>query len=98
MKGPELKNISIFEVQTIRFNPIEYSWSWNKNNNLIGVNSKGENKFTWQPHGSQFTIHEDVPDYAINIEIDKPKEISSEKILETIGFDRNHYRVVPREK
>lgn len=98
MKGPDLKQISVFEVPTIRFNPSEYTWEWNKNKNLIGIDCNGENKFTWQPHGSQFTIHEHVPDYALNIEIDTPQNISAEKILETIGFDESHYRVVPRKK
>lgn len=95
LKGPELKHVTVFEKPTIRFNPEEYVWSWNKQNNLVG-HKDNELKFTWQPHGSQFTINEAVPDNALNIEIDPPKNIAS-KILETIGFSNEHYRIVPRK-
>lgn len=98
MKGVELRKISIFEKTTIRFNPQEYSWGWNKNKNLVGKDGDGTPKFTWQPHGSQFTIHETVPDYALNIEIAPPKNISTEKLLETIGFNESCYRIIPRAK
>ncbi len=97
MKGEKLKEITVFEIPTIRFDPSEYVWAWNKNHNLIGCTAKGEIKFTWQPHGSQFTIHETVPDYALNIEIDPPKHIDTAEILKNIGFNESHYRVVPRE-
>lgn len=96
LKGPELRRISVFEVPTIRYNYTEYEWAWNTNNNLIAIDSAGDNKFTWQPHGSQFTIHESVPDYALNIEIDKPKGISTSDILDTINFNETCYRVIPR--
>lgn len=95
MKGKELREISIFEKPTIRFEAKDWTWKWNDNKNLVGCDKEGNTKFTWQPHGSQFTIHEDVPDYALNIEIDSPKNIS-DKILEAIGFNEKSYRVVPR--
>lgn len=95
VKGPELKQISIFEKPTIRYNPAEYQWSWNKNKNLVARDAAGNGMFTWQPHGSQFTIHETIPDYALNIEIDAPTGITTQQILETIGFHENSYRVVP---
>ncbi len=96
LKGPDLNKVSIFETSTVRYNPDEYNWEWNKNNNLVGRASNEENKFTWQPHGAQFTIHETVPDYALNIEIDPPRKITSAEILEKIDFDETHYRIVPR--
>ena len=98
LKGPELKQVSIFEFPTVRYNPSEYTWGWNKNGNLVAKNQQGDNKFTWQPHGSQFTIHENVPDYALNIEIDCPQSIETEKILETIGFNEDCYRVISKKR
>lgn len=98
VKGPELRQISVFEKQTVRYNAGEFQWRWNKNGNLVAKTAAGDSAFTWQPHGSQFTIHETIPDYALNIEIDPPKGIATEKILETIGFDESCYRVVPRTK
>jgi hypothetical protein len=93
IKGPRLEKVSIFEIETIRYNSNEYDWGWNKNNNLVATKD-GKGKFTWQPHGAQFTIHETVPDYALNIEIDPPHVITTEAILEAIGFKENSYRVV----
>ena len=98
VKGSGLKRISIFEKPTIRYNPEEYQWNWNKNKNLVARNDVGNGMFTWQPHGSQFTIHETIPDYALNIEIDVPTGITTEKIFEMIGFNENSYRVIPRTK
>lgn len=95
IKGPGLEKVSIFEMPTIRYNSEEYEWGWNKNGNLVAT-KEGEGSFTWQPHGSQFTIHETVPDYALNIEIDPPRVIKTEAILKAIGFDKKSYRVVPR--
>lgn len=98
VKGPELKQIAIFEKQTIRYNASEYQWSWNKNHNLIAQSAVGVTKFTWQPHGSQFTIHETIPDNALNIEINPPNIIATEKILQMISFNENCYRVISRVK
>ena len=96
IKGENLTQISIFEFQTIRYDPKSYIWQWNKNKNLIGLTPHGDLKFTWQPHGSQFTITETPPDNALNIEIDKPIDVS-DKILSTIGFNANHYRIIPKQ-
>jgi len=96
LKGEGLNKVSVFEIPTVRYNPQEYEWSWNKRKNLVGLSSEGSSKFTWQPHGSQFTIHEEVPDYALNIEIDQPATVPTDKILETVKFSEKSYRVVPR--
>jgi hypothetical protein len=98
VKGPELRQVSVFEKPTVRYNSADYQWSWNKNDNLVALDSKGNGMFTWQPHGSQFTIHDSIPDYALNIEIDPPTTIATDKLLETIGFGANSYRVIPRLK
>lgn len=41
LKGPELRQISVFEVPTVRYNPAEFEWSWNKNGNLVAVDHAG---------------------------------------------------------
>ena len=40
---------------------------------------RGEHCFTWQPHGSQFTIIEDVPDKGLVIRIKQPPILDKEK-------------------
>lgn len=95
IKGPGLRKISIFEKDTVRYNADEYNWQWNKNGNLTGSNkSNSEASFTWQPHGSQFTIHETVPEYSLKIEIKRPDKITTKNILEQVGFDSSFYKVL----
>ena len=56
------RNFLVFEEEATRFSSTEYEWKFNQNRNLIGINkSSGKHMFTWQPHGSQFTIIRGVP-------------------------------------
>lgn len=96
LKGPDLRQITVFEKETVRYHANDYQWKWNKNDNLLGIDNEGSSKFTWQPHGAQFTIHEHVPDYALNIEIKSPSKIKTETILESIQFSEASYKIIPR--
>ena len=80
----------VFEFETIRYDPECFTWKWNKNNNLEGF-SKVETKhcFTWQPHGSQFTIIEKVPRDSLIVKIKLPKRLNKKSILRSIGFDKS---------
>ena len=42
----------------------------------------------WQPHGSQFTIIEKVPEETLILKIKPPETLDKEKILDAIGFDK----------
>ena len=56
------KEFVLFEEAAQRFIPDDYLWSFNKSNNLEGRGKvSGKHWFTWQPHGSQFTILRDIP-------------------------------------
>jgi len=56
------RQFRIFEEEAQRFVPTEFRWSFNAQGNLEGHNkTTGEHQFTWQPHGSQFTILRPVP-------------------------------------
>lgn len=94
IKDEGLQKVCVFEHETELFIPSDFSWSWNKNRNLVGTDRHGRKKFTWQPHGSQFTIIEDIPDDALRIQIKTPKQISREKVLEEIGFDSSFYSTI----
>ena len=91
IKGENLERLCVFEYETLMFLSDDYSWTWNKRGNLEGFDMKSKHKFTWQPHGSQFTICETVPSDAVRLEIKKPLSISKEKILDEIGFDASFY-------
>ena len=90
VKSSDLSEVVVFEFETIRYDNELFNWEWNKNKNLVGTEKKsGEHRFTWQPHGSQFTIIEDVPEKNLVINIKQPKILDKEKILKALGFDKS---------
>ena len=90
VKSNDLTEVVVFEFDTIRYDPELFSWEWNKNSNLIGVEkSKEEHRFTWQPHGSQFTIIENIPAKSLIIRVKVPKILDKDKILQALGFDKS---------
>jgi hypothetical protein len=87
IKSDDLLRVSVFEFETVRFEPEKYSWAWNKNKNLIGIDPLGQKKFTWQPHGSQFTINENVPCERLAIRIRKPGSLDRKEVLKALKYD-----------
>jgi len=95
IKSDDLKEVVVFEFDTIRYDYELYSWEWNKNNNLVGIHKKtGEHSFTWQPHGAQFTIIENVPEKGLIVRIRKPEPLDKDQILKSLGFDRSWVTVM----
>lgn len=77
-----------FEEETHRYAVNAFQWKENKNGNLIGYDSAtGKMCFTWQPHGSQFTIHTKVPANAVKFKIRQPPILDVEKTLNQIKYD-----------
>lgn len=90
IKSNDLCEVVVFEFDTIRYDPELFVWEWNKNSNLIGIEkSTTEHRFTWQPHGSQFTIIENVPTKGLVIKIKQPETLDKETVLSTLGFDKS---------
>ena len=62
VKGANYSDYLIFETETVRYEPELFYFKWNARGNLEGyTKAKDSHVFTWQPHGSQFTIIEDIP-------------------------------------
>ena len=79
-----------FESDVKEYNPHDYEWKENKRGNFEGIDkSTGRHAFTWQVHGSQFTILYDVPEYAVKFSIKKPGRIDPAVLKKAIGFDKN---------
>ncbi|MEE1884380.1 hypothetical protein [Pedobacter flavus] len=86
VKSDDLTEVVVFELDTIRYDPELFTWKWNKGNNLEGYEkSTFKHKFTWQPHGSQFTIVEDIPEMSLVINIKQPNLLDKEEVLKTLG-------------
>ncbi|QYK52621.1 MAG: hypothetical protein KF824_10185 [Fimbriimonadaceae bacterium] len=89
VKGPGLLSGVVFEFETDLFDPTQYTWQWNSNKNLVGFDLSNSHKFTWQPHGSQFTVVETIPatrhGFTIRVPDELPK-LSREALLSQIGY------------
>ena len=97
IRSYDLSEVVVFEFETIRYDVELYKWEWNKNNNLIGKHKRtGRHKFTWQPHGSQFTIIEDVPAESLLIHVRQPQPLDKEQILSSLGVDKSWITVIKR--
>jgi hypothetical protein len=95
IKSRKLDEAAVFEFETIRYDPELYRWEWNENKNLIGFEKSDDcHRFTWQPHGSQFTIVEDVPIKRLIIKMKVPPQIDKEQVLKVVGFDESWITVI----
>lgn len=78
---------TLFETETHKFVAADYKWSENKRGNFEGHNiNSGQHAFTWQPHGSQFTIKYPVPASAVKFQIKRPPVLDFEQTIKQIGF------------
>lgn len=97
VKSNDLTQVVIFEFDTIRYDPELFVWEWNQNGNLRGIEkSTTEHRFTWQPHGSQFTIIEEIPNDSLLIKIKEPEKLDKEDILKALGFDKSWISIEKR--
>lgn len=94
IKSDDLSECSMFEFETVRFESDRYTWGWNKNNNLEGYDEAGQHRFTWQPHGSQFTVIEDVPENRVAFKLRLPGTMPRDKALRALGFDSSWVEII----
>ena len=88
LRNIEAGEFALFEEEARRFAPDDYRWSFNGKNNMEGRDkASGTHRFTWQPHGSQFTIIRDVPGSARQFSIIRQVPmIPLESILASVGY------------
>lgn len=90
VKGEKYDEYLIFETETIRYDADLFVFEWNKDGNLEGFTKEGHyHKFTWQPHGSQFTIIEEIPKERYHLKIRVPEKLDKASVLKTLSFDKN---------
>lgn len=95
VKSKDFSEFIIFENNTTRYDPELYDFKWNDRGNLEGyAKSDDLHEFTWQPHGSQFTIIEQIPPDRIHLQIQKPKPLDKQMILTSLGFDRSWVKII----
>ena len=98
IKSHDLRELVVFEFDTVRYDPEQYEWTWNKRGNLEGyLRATGEHCFTWQPHGSQFTIIEPVPPERLAIKLKQvPRKLTQDDVLRAIGYEQDAWVEIVR--
>ena len=94
IKSNDLSQCALFEFETLRFEAERFAWAWNKDGNLVGADENGRHKFTWQPHGSQFTIVEEVPQNRVAFNLRLPERLSVDFALKALGFDNSWVQII----
>ena len=99
IRSNDLLSFLLFEEENHRYRTNDYHWVENPNGNLLGKSKEtGETCFTWQPHGSQLTIHSHVPESAVKFKIRRPPVITKEQILTSIGFDKSWIEILKEKQ
>ena len=87
VRSNDLLTYTLFEEENHRYVANQYRWEENRNGNLVGIDIEtGDTCFTWQPHGSQFTIHTRVPRNAVKFKIKQPPKLDVEETLRQIKY------------
>lgn len=98
VKGQDYSDYLIFETDTLRYDPELFDFKWNKNGNLEGYTKDTHfHKFTWQPHGAQFTIIEEIPEERVHVRVKKPEKVDRDVILQGIGYSKDWVQIIEKE-
>lgn len=94
IKGKSFNEFCVFELDTFRYDPDIYSWQWNKKNNLDGFDRNQNHCFTWQPHGSQFTILKSIPENATIFKLRKPEPLNKNEVLSELHYSDDWLEII----
>ena len=99
IKSDDLTELAVFETETILYPPDKFTWSRNQRGNLEAY-EKGSNihRFTWQPHGSQFTMIKSVPKECLLIKVKPAHKLDKDEVLKALKFDNDWVTVINRKQ
>jgi hypothetical protein len=99
IKSKDLTELAVFEFDTVLYPIDQFVWQENQQGNLEGFHKTTNlHRFTWQPHGSQFTIIESVPDDSLLVKIRKPPKLDKVEVLKTLQYDDSWITVMRRNQ
>lgn len=97
IKSGDLTELTVFEFETVLYPVDQYFWSRNKRGNLEGFDkTTAVHLFTWQPHGSQFTIIEPVSQDCLLITLKSPPKLDKDSVLKALNYDDSWVTVIRR--
>lgn len=98
VKSDDLTELAVFETETILYPPENFIWQRNQRGNLEAYEkASNAHRFTWQPHGSQFTIIESVPKKCLLIKVRPPRKLDKDDVLKAVNFDSKWITVTTRK-
>lgn len=97
IKSNDLTELAVFETETVMYLPENFIWKRNTRNNLEAFEKQSNlHRFTWQPHGSQFTIIEPVPRECLLVKLQSPHKLDKDAVLKALNFDTSWITVTNR--
>ncbi len=79
---------TLYEHELHRFNTRDFIWKVNKKGNVEGYEIDSQKHvFTWQPHGSQFTIIHSIPSSAKKFILKRPPVLDFNKTMQQVNYD-----------
>lgn len=95
VRNPLLSEFVLFEHRLESCAIADYRWTENAKGNFEGIRKADDQHcFTWQPHGSQFTIVERVPDTAVKFRLRIPERLPLEVALQNMNFDDSWVSII----
>lgn len=88
VRNIETREFLLFEEEATRYIADEYKWSYNPRRTLRGSHKlSDDHKFTWQPHGGQFTVFRSVPPSARRFRIvPQIPLVEPQALLDAVNF------------
>lgn len=87
IRNPQKLEFTLFEHEVNRYVISDYTWKTNANGVLEGYHATSQkHMFTWQPHGSQFTVIYEIPKTCKKFRLKKPPSLGFEPTLQSIGY------------
>lgn len=94
IRNMETQEFTMFERSIVPFAINSITWHRNEQGNLEGY-EEDSHRFTWQPHGSQLTMVELIPESATRFRINSsPPQLNVEHVLDLIEFKPSWIEVV----
>ena len=88
IRSNDLTNYVLYEETAEQFAISNYRWIKNSNGNLEGIDRQTNRTcFTWQPHGSQFTIHSLLPSKVYRLSLRQPQQLDEDAFLMTLNYN-----------
>ena len=94
VRNMDTQEFTLFERSMAPWPVNDFIWTRNSSDNLE-AHVDGRHVFTWQPHGSQFTMKEPIPQSATRFRITgEPAKLPMQQVLELSGYSAEWVEVL----